>query len=178
MSKNADDREPARTRLDHFLREVQNRALTAARLSVPDEDALDCVQDAMFKFVRRYANRPEDQWRPLFFKILYNRLKDWHRRRAVRQAVVWITGEAVDAPSPAPDPSRWVAAQAAGANLMAEIERLPLRQQQAFLLRTWEGLDTKAAALAMEVDEGTVKTHLSRAMQRLRHVSEGHYEHH
>lgn len=169
-------REANRDALDAFLRNVQRRAVTAARLSVPDEDALDCVQDAMISFATRYAKRPQDQWRPLFFKILYNRLKDWHRRRAVRQALVWVTGEAVDAASPAPTPDRWAAAQDAGAVLIGALEQLPMRQQQAFLLRVWEGMNTREAATAMSVDEGTVKTHLSRATHRLREATETHYE--
>lgn len=177
MSRKTSEGVSNRAALDPFLREVQGRALTAARLSVPDDDALDCVQDAMLAFVCAYSGRPRDQWRPLFFRILYNKLRDWHRRRAVRQAVLWVTGREDDSPSPLPDPQRWLAAQDAGARLVAELERLPLRQQQAFVLRHWEGMDTETTAGAMGVNAGTVKTHLSRATERLRQVLEGHHEH-
>ena len=162
--------------LDQFLRAVQRRALVAARLSVPHDDALDCVQSAMLRFVHRYRRRPPQEWRPLFFRILYNRLRDWHRRRAVRDAFVWLAGSEDRLQSDSPQPDRWLAASAAGTDLVDQLRHLPLRQQQAFILRHWEGLDTAATARAMGVNEGTVKTHLSRAVQRLRRGLEAHHE--
>ena len=68
--------------LNRFLAEVKRRALRIAEISVRDRDeALDLVQEAMIKLVRNYADRPNDEWTPLFYRILQNGVRDWHRRQ-------------------------------------------------------------------------------------------------
>jgi DNA-directed RNA polymerase specialized sigma24 family protein len=36
----------------------------------------------MLAFVRKYASRPESDWRPLFSRVLQNQIRDWYRRQA------------------------------------------------------------------------------------------------
>ncbi|MEO7385807.1 MAG: RNA polymerase sigma factor [Gammaproteobacteria bacterium] len=172
--------------MERFLAEVQRRALRIAVLSVGDrDDALDIVQDAMFKLVRSYGSRPSDEWRPLFYRILSNRITDQQRRRSVRQRVIaWFAPGAddddADPLAQLPDPGPVLPEEILGrANAMAAVEtalgNLPPRQRQAFLLRNLEGLDVAATATAMGCSAGSVKTHYSRAVHSLRNLLGEHW---
>lgn len=165
--------------LDEFLKSIERRALRMAELATANRDeALDLVQDAMFGFVRHYGGKPPADWAPLFYRVLDSRLNDWHRRRRVRGRwlAAWMhpgDDEEPDAIAQAPDandpgPLLRLAGFDAAQALDAALTRLPLRQRQAFLLRVWEGFDVAATASAMRCSEGSVKTHLSRALAALR----------
>ena len=127
----------------------------------------------------RYASRPPEEWRPLFYRILENRVRDVQRRRSVRNRVMaylpWRgedDEEAVDpieqAVDKAPLPPAQLEADEAMAALEQAIAGLPARQRQAFLLRNFEGLDVAQTASTMKCSQGSVKTHYFRALQALR----------
>ena len=157
------------------------------------DDALDVVQDAMLKLAQKYPDRQQQEWGPLFHRIMQNTLMDWHRRQKVRNTwrVFWdVTGlrKAGDEPEAAAgweaqDEFRTAADNNPALKLINErtidaldeaLNRLPLRQQQAFLLRIWEGLSVQETAAAMNCSQGSVKTHLSRAVNTLREQLEDH----
>jgi len=71
-----------------------------------------------------------------------------------------------------PSPERAAMARQAVARVRAAVAALPVRQREAFALRFWVGLDLAAIAEALAVDVGTVKTHLHRALQRVREAAE------
>ncbi len=166
--------------LDQFLVSVERRAFKIAQLGLRnDDDALDAVQDAMMKLVQSYASRPEAEWAPLFYRILTNRVRDLQRRRTVRGRIMaWLPArddddeEAYDpiaqAPSQDATPARRLELDEAIGTLEKAVAELPPRQQQAFLLRNYEGLDVNATATAMGCSEGSVKTHYFRALESLR----------
>ncbi|NOY66890.1 MAG: RNA polymerase sigma factor [Gammaproteobacteria bacterium] len=175
--------------LDQFLSQVERRAFKIAKLAVGNHDeALDIVQDSMIGLVQKYANRPADEWTPLFYHILQSRIRDWYRKNKVRTTwMSWLgfrkNGEeeelenALEAlPDPhGRDPSQVAANEHSMEDLEVAIQTLPLRQQQAFLLRTWEGLSVADTATAMKCSQGSVKTHYSRAVHTLREALEEHW---
>lgn len=170
--------------LNAFLASVEKRAFRIAEVATANrEDALDIVQDAMLRLSQKYAQRPTQEWGPLFHRILQNCIMDWHRKHKVKQTLFsWLPFHH-DKHSQESQEVQWLERMADTAQcspeekmradrdikgLMGALHQLPIRQQQAFLLRSWEGLNTKETAIAMGVTEGSVKTHYSRAVHTLK----------
>ena len=114
---------------------------------------------------KRYAKRDASEWPPLFHRILQNRIRDWYRRQKVKNKIFfWFQGHN-DEDDKAEDntvntqtiePERALQNESLGAAIEAALEKLPLRQQQTFLLRAWEGLNVNETAEAMRSEERRV----------------------
>lgn len=171
--------------LDAFLRSVERRAFKRTAYMVRDQDAaLDIVQDSMIRLAQHYAHRPAEEWPMLFQRILSNATMDWFRRQRVRNGVIVnlsdfegedaddgfdllqaITGG--DGSLGALSAEDEVERSQIVAMIEEEIQKLPARQREAFLLRYWEDFDTAETASVMGCSEGSVKTHCSRAVHAL-----------
>ena len=162
--------------IDGFLASVERRAFRLAELALGHrDDALDAVQEAMIRLLR-YQHRPAEEWTPLFWSILRRQVTDRHRRNALRRRLHgWLGRTDEDEPDPidsAPD----LALDPLGEQVRREqwealgrsLRQLPRRQRECFLLRELQGLSVAETAAAMGCSEGSVKTHLSRALAALR----------
>jgi RNA polymerase sigma-70 factor, ECF subfamily len=167
--------------LDRFLAGIERRAFRIAQCALRDsDDAHDVVQVAMLRLAQSYASRPVEEWKPLFYRILYNGIRDQQRRHSVRRRFFgWLPGSSrhedeaggdplEQVPDSAPEPWQRLATDEAMARLDRALRRLPARQLEAFSLRCLEGLDVAATAAAMDCSAGSVKTHYFRALQSLR----------
>ncbi len=171
--------------LSDFLAEVERRAYKQALFAVREEQiALDIVQDSMLKLSEKYARRPAAELPMLFQRILQNTIRDFYRRQKVRS--LWtmpmsalFSGDTDDDHDPLetlevvseskamePPPEQLERTQVLAA-IEKALEKLPLRQREAFLLRYWEEMDVAEAAKVMGCSEGSVKTHCSRATHAL-----------
>jgi RNA polymerase sigma-70 factor (ECF subfamily) len=172
--------------LSDFLKSVEKRAFKRTAYTVRNDDAaLDIVQDAMIRLAEKYADRPSEELPLVFQRILSNATMDWFRRQKVRNAVVVNLSEFESADDDGGDfdllelldLSTSSAATESAADSVGrmqvlelidgEVERLPTRQREAFLLRYWEELDVAETAAVMGCSEGSVKTHCSRAVHAL-----------
>jgi RNA polymerase sigma-70 factor (ECF subfamily) len=171
--------------LSDFLAGVEKRAFKRSLYHVRDEDAaLDIVQDSMMKLAEHYADKPAEELPMLFQRILSNTTLDWFRRQKTRNALfsnyndfgsdnedesfdfLEILGQSDSAPA-AESAQDLLSRTETVRAIESEIEKLPGRQREAFLLRYWEELDVSETAAAMGCSEGSVKTHCSRAIQAL-----------
>jgi RNA polymerase sigma-70 factor, ECF subfamily len=171
--------------LSAFLESVERRAFKQAVYAVRDDaSAHDIVQDAMIRLAERYGDKPAAEWPMLFQRILQNVIHDWFRRQKVRTTWTTLfsdlsTGrddeefdfleslEAKDGDRSAESAVDTVERRRVLEAIDLEIQRLPARQREAFVLRYWEELDVAETAAAMGCSEGSVKTHCSRATHAL-----------
>lgn len=165
--------------MELFFKSIERQAYRMALFSCSNpDDALDIVQDAMCKFVVKYAEKPENEWKVLFYKILQNKIRDYYRKESVRSRWrIWLGGRSEeDAAEPLEQladpkgqtPERDTGNREVYEHLQLELKKLSLKQQQVFLLRAWEGLSVRETAKAMNCSAGTIKTHYFRALEQLR----------
>lgn len=170
--------------LDQFLAQVQKRAFKQAVFAVQkDESALDIVQDAMIRLATKYGDRPVDELPMLFQRILQNVIRDYFRREKVRNHWVSLFSNLFEKKDDVSENETLVPTQILEGTVESsetivsrkeilviieeEIQQLPERQREAFLMRYWHEMDVNETALAMQCSTGSVKTHCSRATHAL-----------
>lgn len=172
--------------LSDFLETIERRAFKQAVYAVrKDEVALDIVQDAMIKLAEKYGDKPASELPLLFQRILQNTIHDYFRREKVRNTWVSLfssmggdsddredfdlleTFAAEEGTQAAESSADKVERNQVLAQIDEEIQKLPARQREAFLMRYWEDMDVAETAAAMGCSEGSVKTHCSRATHTL-----------
>ena len=170
----------AEARLKNFMQDVTGRALVMMEGATQGQQgiAMDLVQEAFISLHKSYSEKSTDEWYPLFYTILNNKLQDWRRKEARRAQPfsffkkVSLDDDDIDIENivdeSAPTPLDFLHQAVTAEEIQDAIAQLPVRQQQAFMLRAWEGFDTQTTAQIMNCTEGSVKTHYHRAIQGLR----------
>lgn len=172
--------------LSQFLKDVEKRAFKRALYHVRDEEAaLDIVQDSMLKLSHHYGDKPPTELPMLFQRILSNCTLDWFRRQKTRNAVFsrmsdfepdgddGMDFDLLESYAGNDNEQRVQSAEEHTQRVQMlqsiekEVQELPARQREAFLMRYWEEMDVAETAAAMGCSEGSVKTHCFRAIQTL-----------
>lgn len=171
--------------LSDFLKSVEKRAFKRSAYHVRDDEAaLDIVQESMMKLAEHYGHKPVEELPMLFQRILSNCTLDWFRRQKT-QKVLFSTMSDLESSNEDGDidlletlsaSDRWEQNESAQTQvertqtlleIESQLQQLPARQREAFLMRYWEDMDVAETAAAMGCSQGSVKTHCSRAIHAL-----------
>jgi len=152
---------------------------TCRHLLPAGDDVEAAVQETMLRALRHLAHfSGQGSFGGWLAAIAVNYCRDRLRRHRL---VPFVSLEVNDdnesgplavVPSGEPNPERVAMAREAVHRLRREVAALPRRQREVFALRFFAELDLGGIAEALSVDVGTVKTHLHRAVQRIRSVLE------
>lgn len=158
--------------VEKYQTKVYNLAL---RMSGNEDDAFDLSQEA---FLRAWRNLGSFQFESSFstwlFRLSSNICLDFLRAKK-RRAVVSLTVTSdedeetqLDLPDSGPTPEEAALASEDRRILMAAINSLPADQRQIITLRAINDLSYSQIAEILQIQEGTVKSRLSRARTALR----------
>jgi RNA polymerase sigma-70 factor (sigma-E family) len=150
---------------DDFVQASVDDLLRTAYLVTWDAgEAEDLVQECLFKVARRWPRvRRMEQPRAYARKVLINTALDGARGRARRR------GELDRAePEPGVAAAEPLTGLETRAELLAALERLPVRQRAVLVLRYFHDLTEAQTAEVLGCPPGTVESSASRGLARLR----------
>jgi RNA polymerase sigma-70 factor (sigma-E family) len=151
---------PATVSFEDVVRQQYGRLFRVAVMLAGDEGhAEDIVQEALLRAHRRWDTASRAPV-PYLLTIVRNLARDRYRAAARRPQ----ESPLFDTDGAAYDPTASVADQQA---VRRAITTLPERQRAAVVLRYFEDLSTAETARILDCSQGTVKTHLSRALASL-----------
>ena len=132
-------------------------------------DAEDLSQDVFIKVYRNHkAFRGEAQTSTWLYRIAVNTYLNRRRKKALRFRQLWGDFGAHRPSTEAPKPDVAAEADAIQRHIAQALETLSPKERAAFVLRHYQDLALVDIADAMGVAEGTVKSLLYRATQKLR----------
>jgi RNA polymerase sigma factor (sigma-70 family) len=154
---------------EELVRRYQDVAVRTAHLISPDGDAEDAAQEA---FVKAYAAlgrfRTGSPFRPWLLRIVANEARN-RRRSAGRRANLALRAAEDRRPDDAaPSPESAVLANERRQVLLTALNALRDEDREVISARYFLELSESETAEALGIPRGTVKSRLSRALERLR----------
>lgn len=137
------------------------------------ESASDCGQETMIRIWRRLGDfRGECAFESWVYRIAANCCLDWLRKTGRRKedSLEALGERGVDPADPSPGTEEEALRRDEHARLRSAIAGLPEDQRDALVLTQLEGKSYGETAAMLSVSEGTVKSRVSRARERLREI--------
>ena len=159
-----------------LVRAHSSRIISLAwRLVGNREDAEDIAQEAFIRLHQSLASfRGDSSVSTWLYRTVTRLTIDHQRRQKLKQKIFFFRRVDAEhdpyelAADPAASPGEQYLAGEAGRRLSSAVDKLSARQRAVFTLRHHEDLPLKEIAAVLKLEEGTVKTHLHRAVRILR----------
>jgi RNA polymerase sigma-70 factor (ECF subfamily) len=142
------------------------------------ENPMDAEDLAQEVFLRAYTNldrlRQPESFRSWLFSIAINLMRDFHRRRrglGYFKSLSEPNGDSIPEPADhnAESALTGVLKQEFWREIRKFIKELPKKEREIFTLRFLDQLSIKEIAQVLQRAEGSIKSHLFRAVVKLRH---------
>ncbi len=155
--------------LGELYERYKSKVYRTATAITHDEHMAEDILQEVFLRVNRYADSFDETqpFEPWIYRITVNLSYSWTNK--AKRWVHFFQGamERLKAPS-ARDPERVTAVREQRELVRRAVERLPESHRVVVILYYLEGLDVSEVALVLEVPEGTVKSRLFYAREKLR----------
>jgi RNA polymerase sigma-70 factor (ECF subfamily) len=153
-----------------LIRKYQDRVYNLCRYMLQDpQNAQDAAQDVFLKVYRGLKNfRPDASLYTWIYRIAVTTCLD-STRKSRREA---IRSEPLteDLPSDEPVTERLYESGEIRASIQQALQKLPQKMRAAIILREIDELSYEEIAEVLHTSAGTVKSRISRARKRLRHL--------
>ncbi|HTS68901.1 MAG TPA: sigma-70 family RNA polymerase sigma factor [Terriglobia bacterium] len=163
---------------DQIVRSHQRRVFRVLFSLVRDQDAADnLTQDCFLRaYQARATFRGDASVETWLIRIAVNLARDHARNRRLSfwRSIFQRTGNSPDLQAgieisdPSPSAERALLAREQLANVEIALEKISAQQRIAFSLRFFEEMTLEQVAGAMQLEIGTVKAHLNRAVKAVR----------
>ena len=137
------------------------------------EDAADCGQETMVRIWRGLSSfHFECAFETWVYRVAANCCLDFlrKRKRDKAESLEPLREQGFDPPDPAPDTEEQALRKEEHARLRAAVAALPEDQRDALVLTQLEGRSYEEAARLLETTEGTVKSRVARARDKLKRI--------
>jgi RNA polymerase sigma-70 factor (ECF subfamily) len=168
--------------MDELIKKYQKRVYNIVfGLCMNYDTAWDVSQEAFIKVIRNVKNfREESSFWTYLYRIVINAFYDWTRKEKTKKKSTANFSDMTD------DENKRSFEIKDMINIEEDFDRKVLEekvkrgldnltdtQRQVYVLKNLEGMKIREIADMMKISEGTVKSHLSRAMEKLCNVLKG-----
>jgi RNA polymerase sigma-70 factor, ECF subfamily len=165
------DRQAFHRLVDHYQPEIFRMIYYRTRSRM---DAEDLTQDVFLRAFKHIGRLESPRFfRSWLYRIAVNRVRDHHRTRRVKSLIGFVSMadegfRESEVTAEAPEAPVRLEAQAFWERMGQLLDGLSRMEREAFLLRFFDELSIKEMATAMGKNESTVKTHLYRALRKVK----------